>query len=266
MIDGPPGSLFADDGGTDEPAVLFVHSLAGNASQWSASLARLRGGGRRAVALELRGHGRSDPPADDDFSVEAYSRDVLAAADRIGLERFVLVGHSMGAAVAARAAAGAPERVSRLLLVDGAHARQEPTPDERAWLEALGSDAYAELIGEFWTSILGASEPPVRERVLADLRATPRRTVISSFRALVAHDPLDDLRSYAGPKALLLTDVGDNPAAPHHHLPDLPHMVIHGTGHWPQLDRPEPFADWLEKCLSEGDSGNGATSTPASRR
>ncbi len=249
-MDGPAGSLFVDDGGEVEPAVLFLHSLAGNSGQWSEELERLRRSGRRAVALDLRGHGRSDPPAEGNFIVDAYASDALAAADGIGLERFVLVGHSMGAAVAARVATRAPERVSRLLLVDGAHAREEPSPDERSWLEALGTEAYPELIEEFWRSILAASEPDVRERVLADLRSTAGRTVVASFRGLVAHDPLEDLRSYAGPKALLLTQVGDNPAAPHRHVPDLPHTVVRGTGHWPQLDRPEAFARWVDGCLA----------------
>src|SRR3712207_9347396 len=80
--------LYADDGGKAEdmlPAV-FLHSLAGNASQWSSQLEHLRPE-RRAVALEWRGHGRSGAPADGDYSVPSAAAAGGEAVGRLGLER-----------------------------------------------------------------------------------------------------------------------------------------------------------------------------------
>lgn len=228
--------------------VVFLHSLAGCAAQWTAQLEHLRPQ-RRAIALELRGHGRSGPPADDDYGIPAYVADVDAAVDALGLERFALVGHSMGAAVAAAYAAGNPDRAAGLLLVDGAQAREEPTPDEAAWLDALRGDRYPELIEAFWTTILTGSRPSVRDRVLADLRATPMRTVAESFQRLIAHDPVPDVRAYPGPKALVLSDVGNTPTATHRHVEGLDYTLIGDTGHWLQLDRPDAFNDVLDAFL-----------------
>jgi len=74
--------LYADDGGTGSLLpVVFLHSTAGNASQWSAQLEHLRPR-RAAVALEWRGHGRSGPPADGDYSFPAMAADVDEAVDR----------------------------------------------------------------------------------------------------------------------------------------------------------------------------------------
>ena len=62
-----------DDGGQGGVPVVFLHSLAGRASHWSSQLARLRTN-RRALALELPGHGSAPPASDGDYSIEAMSR------------------------------------------------------------------------------------------------------------------------------------------------------------------------------------------------
>jgi len=64
-----------DDGGREGLPVVFLHSLGGNVTQWSAQLEHLRPG-RRSVALDWRGHGRSGVPPDGDYSVSAAAADV----------------------------------------------------------------------------------------------------------------------------------------------------------------------------------------------
>jgi pimeloyl-ACP methyl ester carboxylesterase len=115
-IAGPAGVLNLDDAGTGGVPVLFLHGFGGNSSHWAAQLDHLRPS-RRAIAMDLRGHGRSERPADRDFSVEAQADDVLAALDALEIERAVLAGHSLGGAIAIAAAGKAPERVAGLFLV-----------------------------------------------------------------------------------------------------------------------------------------------------
>src|SRR3954468_20259122 len=71
-IAGPAGNLYVRDGGGEERPdalpVLFLHSLAGNGGQWALQLDHLRRH-RRAVALDFRGHGESDPAEDGDYSI-----------------------------------------------------------------------------------------------------------------------------------------------------------------------------------------------------
>ena len=243
--------LYADDGGTgDSLPVVFLHSLAGNASQWSAQLEHMRPH-RRAVALEWRGHGRSGMPDDEDYSFPAMAADVAEAVERLRLGRFVLIGHSGGGLVALQYAAEHPERVTGLLLVDPAgDARQVPPEQMESLMAGLDSDAYAETIEGYWRLLLSGSVPEVQERVLADLEATPKETVVGFFRAQMEYDPLPALRRYRGPKLSVITPVNDAPFGLHNLGANLPHTTFTGTGHWLQMDKPDEFNRLLDDFVA----------------
>ena len=99
MVDGQAGALHVDEGGAGGLPVVFVHAFGGNTTHFTEQLAHLRGE-REAIAIDLRGHGRSAAPADDDYRVESLASDIEAAVDALILERFVLIGHSMGGSAA----------------------------------------------------------------------------------------------------------------------------------------------------------------------
>jgi arginase len=242
--------LFADDGGAGEPLpVVFLHSTAGNASQWSAQLEHLRPA-RRAVALEWRGHGRTATPDDGDYSFPAMAGDVEEAVDRLGIGRFVLVAHSGGGLVAVQYAAERPERVAGLLLADPAGDMSRVPPEQvEPLLEGLASEAYAQTIEGYWDMLLVSSGGTVRERVMADLRATPKEAVVGFFRAQRDYDPLPALEGYAGPRLSVITPAGDAPFGLHNVDPELAHTPITGTGHWLQMDKPEEFNRRLDEFL-----------------
>ncbi len=244
-------NIEAHDGGIGGLPVVFLHSLGGNATQWSAQLEHLRPG-RRAVALDWRGHGRSGAPPDGEYSVSAAAADVEGAVERLGLERFVLVGHSGGGAVALDYAGTHPERVAGLLLVDPpGDAREMPAEQVDLLLSALASDAYAPTIEAYWGSQLGGSDPAARARVMADLEATPKETMVGFFRAGLAYDPLPALRAYRGPMLSVVTPINDEPFSLHNLGADLPHTTFTGTGHWLHMDRPEEFNRTLDEFVAK---------------
>jgi pimeloyl-ACP methyl ester carboxylesterase len=73
--------------------------------------------GHRILVLDLLGHGRSDPPFTASMTVAAHANRLAALLDVFGIETATVVGHGVGAAVAARFAHDRPDRTSRLALV-----------------------------------------------------------------------------------------------------------------------------------------------------
>jgi pimeloyl-ACP methyl ester carboxylesterase len=105
-----------DGPGTAEP-VVAVHGITANSHAWLA-VDRALEGRAALLAVDLRGRGASSG-LPGPYGMEAYARDLLAVLDAGGLERAVLVGHSLGAYAVARFAADHPGRVRAAVLVDG---------------------------------------------------------------------------------------------------------------------------------------------------
>src|ERR687893_898357 len=82
------------------------------------------------VALDLRGRGDSGKPSPGNYGLGRHARDAIRTLDYLGVERGVLVGHSMGAFVALHTALHYPDRVRGLVLLDGGWPRSEVEPDE----------------------------------------------------------------------------------------------------------------------------------------
>ena len=91
--------------------VVFLHGIFASSEVWTEVCAEL---GRPCIAFDLPGFGGSDLPSAPDVS--AYAEDIAAGVDALGLERFELVGHSFGGAVAARLAELLNSRVTSLVL------------------------------------------------------------------------------------------------------------------------------------------------------
>ncbi len=105
--------------GVVSPAFLLVHGLASSLRIWDLvanELVKLTGS--RVVALDQRGHGRSDKP-DDGYENAQIVADDYAFVSRLPLAKPVLIGHSWGATVVLAYAAAHPEEVSSVVLVDG---------------------------------------------------------------------------------------------------------------------------------------------------
>ncbi|MCC7105062.1 MAG: alpha/beta hydrolase [Chloroflexi bacterium] len=109
--------LFCRDwGGRGQPIVL-LHGLASSSYIWDL-MAPLLVERFRVVALDQRGHGRSERP-DHDFGFATYVDDLTRTLDSLGFEQAVVVGHSWGGNVATQFAADRPDRTAGAVLVDG---------------------------------------------------------------------------------------------------------------------------------------------------
>ncbi len=246
-IEGPAGAIYVDDGGgKDGLPVLFLHAFAGDSSQWADQLSHLRHK-RRALAIDLRGHGKSAGPRDGDYRIEAFVKDVEAVVAKLEIPRFVLVGHSMGGAVAAKYAGAHPDRVAGLVLV-GAPGKIPPEQSKQI-MGAIESN-YDATMKAYWEKLVTGAQPRVRTQILERMDSVQREPALAIMRALFADDPLPSIDRYPGPKLIIYTASGDTPNDLQNVRPAIPHVKMEGTSHWPQLDKPGEFNGKLDAFLA----------------
>ena len=106
------------DSGSGTP-VVFIHGFGASMYGWRHQLPAVLAAGYRVVAFDNRGFGFSDKPSHG-YSNAAYARLVVALLDSLGISSAVLVGHSMGGAIAAEVAIAHPDRVRGMVLIDAA--------------------------------------------------------------------------------------------------------------------------------------------------
>lgn len=173
------GLAVADPGG-DGPVLIWGHGLTSSMAAEDAwpLLRWSEVPGWRVVRYDARGHGTSPPGAGaDDHTWDRLALDMLGVADRVGVDRFVAGGASMGAATALGAALAAPERVRALVLVIPPTAwdlRSDQAELYRTMADVVGRsgvEGLAGLLERAPSPPLFAADPDhrsrVRERILA---------------------------------------------------------------------------------------------------
>ena len=111
-----------DEGPRHDPVpILLVHGTSASLHTWEGWAEGLRGQ-RRVVRFDLPGFGLTGPNRQDDYTIDRYVLFVRSVAARLGIDRFVIAGNSLGGEIAWAVAAALPQRVDRLILVDAAGA------------------------------------------------------------------------------------------------------------------------------------------------
>ena len=246
QVEGPAGAIHVDDGGIGGIPIVFVHSFAGSAAHWPSQLVHARAT-RRAVSFDLRGHGQSAAPTNDDYRVESLAKDLAAVIDGLQLNRVVLVGHGLGASVATAHASEQADRVAGLLLV--VPPGKVPPDQAQKTIKALESD-FDKVSAGYYEKLLTGAKPNVRSMIMSDAERLPREAALALIKASQEYDAVSALRRYRGPKRSIVTSSNDTPIDLHNLLPDLSHVRIEGTSHWPQLDKPDEFNQQMDDFLA----------------
>jgi pimeloyl-ACP methyl ester carboxylesterase len=258
----------------DGPGLMLVHGFGGAKEDFADHVPALA---RRArvVTFDHRGHGASDGPATvDAYSLDRLAADVLQVADASGLDRFRLLGHSMGGMVARRVVLGTPERVDALVLMD-----TSPGPVKGIDPELIdGAAEYGLAEGKAALKELLDSAPvldtPAYEQLLEG-RAGYREFQDAKWAALsvfmwcamardMAHQPqqLDALAAVVCPTLVIVGDqdkpfLGDCRRMADT-IPGATLAVIPRAGHSPQFENPGPWLDALTGFLDRVDGADAA--------
>jgi 3-oxoadipate enol-lactonase len=241
----------------DGPPVLLVHAGVADLRMWEPLAERLAAAGRRTVACDLRGFGRSELPPGR-FS---HAADLVELLDDLAIERIAVVGASWGGKVALELALRAPERVSAIALLDSALDEFDASAEleayaeaEEAAVEAGDLDAATELTLRMWVDRPGRSgvDPAARELVRAmQQRAYEVQDGVDAEEEELDPPLADRLGEVAAPALVVVgdDDVADFQAIAERLARELPNAAplvrIAGAAHLPGLERPDEVAEAL---------------------
>ncbi|MEY2424603.1 MAG: hypothetical protein QOI61_175 [Actinomycetota bacterium] len=240
-----------DDGST--PLVL-VHGFMGNSRSWNPVVDQLAAD-RPVITFDHRGHGAStNTGVSDTYCFDQLVSDFAALVDHLQLERFHVLGHSMGGVVAMRYAVDHPERIASLVPMDTAAAA---APDDvndnvgfmRTGIEIAGTQGMLALFETINAAIPDLPElEEFREGLRYDLLAMDPLAFVRFGNELLEYPSfLDRLAQLTMPATVLVgeNDLGlrDAAQAMATTIPGATLSVIPNAAHSPQIENP---AGWLE--------------------
>ncbi len=254
---------------TGGPALVFIHGWTCNREHWKEQV-DVFDDTHRIVALDLGGHGDSggaggDQGARQTWTLPTLAGDVEAVIDAEGLERVVLIGHSMGGPVALLAAAKRPEQVVAVIGVDTLHDAEFVF--SRDLVDNLAARMRADFDGfvdQFIRASFAANteaDPALIQWVIDGSKQTDPNVAAALMRAFADFDPKKAFAAYKGPircinAATPTTRVETN----RKYNDNFDVTLIDHSGHFVMLERPEAFNAALREMLAELDQAAAAES------
>ncbi|MEU3464303.1 alpha/beta hydrolase [Streptomyces sp. NPDC006733] len=241
-------------GRADGPVLLLAHGFGCDQNMWRLVLPALAED-FRVVLFDYVGSGQADPSAWDEqrySSLQGYARDVLDVCQELDLRDATFVGHSVSAMVGVLAAAMAPQRFGRLVMV-------APSPryvDDGNYRGGFSADDIDELLESLESNYLGwsaamapvimgnADRPELGQELTASFCATDPEMARVFARTTFLSDSRADLTTVAVPTLVL--ECRQDAIAPrevgayvHAAIPGSCLVTLEATGHCPQLSAPE---------------------------
>ncbi|HXA54186.1 MAG TPA: alpha/beta hydrolase [Solirubrobacteraceae bacterium] len=288
IVDGTPiNTIELSEEVADQPPLLFVHGLSGSWPNWLEQLPVFAAGrngdsgrrpvspgfGRRVIALDLPGFGRSPMPAEP-ITISGYARMLDALLGQLGVSAAAVVGNSMGGFVSAELAINFPQRVERLALVSPAGLSTYGDPRGLRTLARVRRiervvAAYAGWVAAHSDTV--AQRPGLRNAALGLIAAHPSRLpaplaaeqlrgagkpgFVQGLAANLEYDFSHRLGEIACPTLIVWGDrdrvITTRDAARFAELiPGARKVVFEDTGHVAMLERPAEFNALLSEFLS----------------
>jgi len=258
---------YLDHGNTGAPPLILLHGFTSHAHSWDTFAAALREQ-FHVLALDQRGHGESDWAAD--YSREAQVADVAAFARALRLDKFDLLGLSMGGMNAYTYAAKYPQSVDRLVIVDigpellpsgrarirqGAQAKDLWDSPEEAFQQVRAGNPRApeaELLARMAHNLMRTADGRWTYRYDKALRAPDRPQVQqdpAAGYAMLATIPCPTLLVRGTESDLFGGDAAETMART---MPKCTLVQVPNAGHSVNLDNPQGFIDAVKPWLLAG--------------
>lgn len=243
---------YDDNGRGGSPAYVFVHGWTCDRTFFKPQYDHF-GNDHRAVALDLRGHGKSPVATDGEYSVAAFAGDVAGLIEELGLGRVVVVGHSLGGVIACALAATYPDRVAAVVMVDPA---PFVWPDAiRPILEGMfraidSPDGAGARTGLVDAMFMATDDQQRKAAIAAAMAAAPQEVAGPAIGGLLHFDGPAALAAVTCPIASIGSDAPVNDALEMKRIN--PRVLIGqtlGAGHFNQLEVPDQVNAMIERFV-----------------
>jgi pimeloyl-ACP methyl ester carboxylesterase len=249
-IEGP--RLYYERAGSGEPELLFVP---GWCCDWRAFRPQFDyfAEAHAVTALDPRGFGKSDRP-ESGYHVRDFADDLARFCEHVGIEKPVVVGHSLGGGVAVELAARYPLLPRALVLIDPNPI--DPLPETVKFFDAAADQLEGpcgEEVRRLWTEGMGARDPALAGWISDHMCATPLSVAAPVIRNLNDWNGVGAFALCEVP-TLLVSRAGSDRTPEVARLlaikPDLEVGMTVGAGHFCQLEVPEQVNAMIERFLS----------------
>ncbi len=236
------------------PLLMFIHGWSTDSSYWDAQIYPLKEH-YTVVTLDLAGHGESGITRRR-WTMDAYADDVVAVADKVPERRVVLIGHSLGAAVALQAARRMQDRVIGIVGADAfqnlANPPAAPEMLERR-LEPFRRD-FPTAMRDYVAGTLFRPDasPELVRRIADDMSSAPPGVAVGSIIAMNEMNFSAALADVDVPLIAINSDIGPTDEQRIRiHAPTFRLKLMPGVGHFVMIEDPAHFNTLLEQALRE---------------
>lgn len=256
VIKAGPG-LNIQQAGNGDTTLLLIHSFGGNIEQWQPQI-QYWSDRFRVIAFDLPAHGNSHAAKDDNYSIAALEKYLELLADSMNLNKFILIGHSMGASTALAYAAKHPEKIMALVL-EGA-AGQMPAAQKTQIMALLNSEKYDTVMDEYMNKLLANATITTNRSEREGMRKLSRQEILKMIQSNFDFDNVAAFKQYKGPVLIVSADNEDSlPGALGSFFPGASKVHIDKTSHWVHMDKPAAFNKAVDSFLLHAKSAASAT-------
>jgi pimeloyl-ACP methyl ester carboxylesterase len=244
--------------GAGKEAVLFIHGWTCDLTFWRAQAPVYEK--RRALLIDLPGHGASDKP-EIAYTQDLFARSVDAVMRDAGVERAVLVGHSMGTPVALTFLRRFPAKVAGVVIVDG-FIPQPPKDDADRQKRAAQAaemrkmyrspDYKTAMDGMFKFMFTDQTPAALREEIRTKMLAAPQHVLASAMEGMLALDPPANTHFDVPAMAIMVKRASQSSYEDYLRtlFPKLrAYQAWEGAGHFLMMEQPEKFNAALVEFL-----------------
>ncbi|MGD9161797.1 MAG: alpha/beta hydrolase [Desulfobacteraceae bacterium] len=245
-------SIHSSISGNGTKTIVLVHGWTCDETFWKFQVPALSKY-YKVITIDLPGHGKSQSPKVDKFSLDLFARSIEAVRFEARTDRIVLAGHSMGTSVIIKYAQLFPQHVAALVFVDGNVTLPHNAGRNNSVADQLAGQNGLKVREKMIRGLFSpATKPEIQKHMLSVMLSAPDTTAVGAIKAMFD-------RTQWKEQVFLLPVLGlytDNSTAANHeymktHYPNMEYKEIPGTGHFLMLEKPDEFNRLLLEFLDK---------------